>query len=124
MKLKADMLISDDPTYVSILQTAKASGLQEFPVPYVLSNCHNSLHAAGGTINCDDHVFGLSAARKYGGIYIPPHVAVMHQYMRETAACGGAFALGSDSHTRYGALGTMSVGEGGGEVVKHLLGGT
>lgn len=124
MKLKADMLISDDPTYVAILQTAKASGLDQFPVPYVLSNCHNSLHAVGGTINCDDHVFGLSAAKKYGGIYIPPHVAVMHQYMRETAAGGGSFALGSDSHTRYGALGTMSVGEGGGEVVKQLLGET
>lgn len=124
LKLKADMLISDDPTYVTILQTAKASGLNNFPVPYVLSNCHNSLHAIGGTINSDDHIFGLSAARKYGGIYIPPHVAVMHQYMRETAAGGGTFVLGSDSHTRYGALGTMSVGEGGGEVVKQLLGET
>lgn len=124
LKLKADMLISDDPTYVAILQTAKASGLNNFPVPYVLSNCHNSLHAIGGTINSDDHIFGLSAARKYGGIYIPPHVAVMHQYMRETAAGGGTFVLGSDSHTRYGALGTMSVGEGGGEVVKQLLGET
>lgn len=124
LQLKADMLISDDPTYVAILQTAKASGLDHFPVPYVLSNCHNSMHAIGGTINCDDHVFGLSACRKYGGIYIPPHVAVMHQYMRETMAGGGKLALGSDSHTRYGALGTLAVGEGGGEVVKLLLGGT
>lgn len=124
LKLKTDMLISGDPTYVAILQTAKASGLDHFPVPYVLSNCHNSLHAIGGTINCDDHVFGLSACRKYGGIYIPPHVSVMHQYMREAMAGGGKIALGSDSHTRYGALGTLSVGEGGGEVVKLLLGGT
>ncbi len=124
LQLKVDMLISDDPTYVSILQTAKASGLDHFPIPYVLSNCHNSLHAIGGTINCDDHVFGWSACRKYGGIYIPPHVAVMHQYMREAMAGGGQLALGSDSHTRYGALGTLGFGEGGGEVVKLLLGGT
>lgn len=122
--LKPDMMISDDLSYVAILQTAKASGLDHFPIPYVLSNCHKSLHAVGGTIDHDDHVFGLSAVRKYGGIYIPPHVAVMHQYMRETMAGGGKLALGSDSHTRYGALGTMSVGEGGGEVVKQLLGDT
>lgn len=121
LKLKADMLISDDPTYVAILQTAKASGITRFPVPYVLSNCHKSLYAVGGTIDHDDHVFGLSAAKKFGGIFIPPHVAVMHQYMRETMAAGGKLAMGSDSHTRYGTYGTMSIGEGGGEIVKQLL---
>ena len=124
LRLKADALVSDDPTYVAILQTAKASGLDRFPVPYILSNHVNSLHAVGGTINSDDHIFGLSAARKYGGIYIPPHVGGMHQYVKETTARVGTFILGSDSHTRYGALGTLGVGEGGGEVVKQLLGDT
>ena len=124
LRLKADVLVSDDPTYVAILQTAKASGLDRFPVPYILSNHVNSLHAVGGTINSDDHLFGLSAAQKYGGIYIPAHVGGMHQYVKETTARPGTFILGSDSHTRYGALGTLGVGEGGGEVVKQLLGDT
>ncbi|MGL6201506.1 MAG: hydratase [Lachnospiraceae bacterium] len=121
LKLKFDAMTSHDITFVGIVQTAKASGMERFPIPYVLTNCHNSLCAVGGTINEDDHVFGLSAARKYGGIYVPPHIAVIHQYMRETMAGGGKMILGSDSHTRYGALGTMAIGEGGGELVKQLL---
>jgi aconitate hydratase len=121
LRLKFDALTSHDITYVGIIQTAIASGLKEFPVPYVLTNCHNSLCAVGGTINADDHVFGLSAARKYGGIFVPAHLAVIHQYMREMLAACGQMILGSDSHTRYGALGTMAIGEGGPEVVKQLL---
>jgi len=117
-----DALISHDITYVGIIQTAIASGLGEFPVPYALTNCHNSLCAVGGTINADDHLFGLSAARKFGGIYVPPNLAVIHQYAREELARPGAMILGSDSHTRYGAIGAMGVGEGGGELVKQLLG--
>ena len=119
--LKFDALASHDITFVGIIQTARASGMEKFPIPYVLTNCHNSLCAVGGTINEDDHVFGLSAARKYGGIYVPPHMAVIHQYMREAMAGCGKMILGSDSHTRYGALGTMAIGEGGGELVKQLL---
>jgi aconitate hydratase len=114
-------MASHDITFVNIIQTARASGLGRFPLPYVLTNCHNSLCAVGGTINEDDHVFGLSAAEKYGGIYVPPHLAVIHSYMRETQAGCGRMILGSDSHTRYGALGTLAVGEGGGELVKQLL---
>ena len=121
LKLKFDAMTSHDITFVGIVQTARASGMERFPVPYVLTNCHNSLCAVGGTINEDDHVFGLSAAKKYGGIYVPPHIAVIHQYMRETMAGCGKMILGSDSHTRYGALGTMAIGEGGGELVKQLL---
>ena len=121
LRLKFDALASHDITFVGIIQTARASGMEEFPIPYVLTNCHNSLCAVGGTINEDDHVFGLSAARKYGGIYVPPHMAVIHQYMREAMAGCGKMILGSDSHTRYGALGTMDIGEGGGELVKQLL---
>ena len=121
LKLKFDEITSHDITYVGIIQTAKASGLTEFPLPYTLTNCHNSLCAVGGTINEDDHVFGLSAAKKYGGTYVPPHLAVIHQYMREERAKCGSMILGSDSHTRYGALGTMAVGEGGPELVKQLL---
>lgn len=121
LKLKFDAMASHDITFVGIVQTAKASGMQKFPIPYVLTNCHNSLCAVGGTINEDDHMFGLSAAKKYGGIYVPPHIAVIHQYMREMHAGCGKMILGSDSHTRYGALGTMAVGEGGGELVKQLL---
>ncbi len=121
LKIKFDALTSHDITFVGIIQTARASGMERFPIPYVLTNCHNSLCAVGGTINEDDHVFGLSAARKYGGIYVPPHMAVIHQYMRETMAGCGKMILGSDSHTRYGALGTMAIGEGGGELVKQLL---
>lgn len=121
LKLKFDEITSHDITYVGIIQTAKASGLTEFPLPYTLTNCHNSLCAVGGTINEDDHVFGLSAAKKYGGIFVPPHLAVIHQYMREMRAFGGAMLLGSDSHTRYGALGALAVGEGGPELVKQLL---
>ncbi|HCR9735935.1 hydratase [Citrobacter sp. FR21RM1OL9030] len=121
LKIKFDSLTSHDITYVGIIQTAKASGMVRFPLPYVLTNCHNSLCAVGGTINGDDHLFGLSAAQRYGGIYVPPHIAVIHQYMREMMAGGGKMILGSDSHTRYGALGTMAVGEGGGELVKQLL---
>ncbi|MCD8013949.1 MAG: hydratase [Lachnospiraceae bacterium] len=121
LKLRFDAMTSHDITFVGIIQTAKASGMEKFPIPYVLTNCHNSLCAVGGTINEDDHVFGLSAAKKYGGIYVPPHLAVIHQYMRETMAGCGKMILGSDSHTRYGALGTMAVGEGGGELVKQLL---
>lgn len=121
LKIKFDEITSHDITYVGIIQTAKASGLKEFPLPYTLTNCHNSLCAVGGTINEDDHVFGLSAAKKYGGAFVPPHIAVIHQYMREMRAKGGAMILGSDSHTRYGALGTMAIGEGGPELVKQLL---
>ena len=121
LKIRFDALASHDITYVGIVQTARASGLSEFPVPYVLTNCHNSLCAVGGTINEDDHIFGLSAARKYGGIYVPAHLAVIHQYVREMIAACGSMILGSDSHTRYGALGTMGFGEGGPELVKQLL---
>ena len=121
LRLKFDALASHDITFVGIIQTARASGMEKFPIPYVLTNCHNSLCVVGGTINEDDHVFGLSAARKYGGIYVPPHMAVIHQYMREAMAGCGKMILGSDSHTRYGALGTMAIGEGGGELVKQLL---
>ena len=121
LKIKFDKLTSHDITFVGIIQTARASGLTEFPVPYVLTNCHNSLCAVGGTINEDDHMFGLSCAKKYGGIYVPPHQAVIHQFAREMLAEGGAMILGSDSHTRYGALGTMAIGEGGPELVKQLL---
>ncbi len=121
LQIKFDALASHDITYVGIIQTAKASGLKEFPIPYVLTNCHNSLCAVGGTINEDDHVFGLSAAKKYGGIFVPPHQAVIHTYMRECMSGCGKMILGSDSHTRYGALGTMAVGEGGPELVKQLL---
>lgn len=124
LKIKFDSMASHDITFVGIIQTAKASGMERFPLPYVLTNCHNSLCAVGGTINSDDHIFGLSSAQKYGGIYVPPHIAVIHQYMREMMAGGGKMILGSDSHTRYGALGTMAVGEGGGELVKQLLGET
>ncbi len=124
LRLKFDALASHDITYVGIVQTAKASGLKAFPVPYVLTNCHNSLCAVGGTVNEDDHVFGLSAAKKYGGDYVPAHLAVIHQYLRETTAKCGAMILGSDSHTRYGALGTLAIGEGGPELVKQLLNGT
>ena len=121
LQIKFDSLISHDITYVGIIQTARASGLKEFPIPYALTNCHNSLCAVGGTINEDDHVFGLSAAKKYGGIYVPANQAVIHQYAREEMAKCGNMLLGSDSHTRYGALGTMGVGEGGPELVKQLL---
>lgn len=121
LKIKFDAMASHDITFVGIIQTAKASGMDHFPLPYVLTNCHNSLCAVGGTINEDDHVFGLSAAKKYGGIFVPPHIAVIHQYMREKMAGCGKMLLGSDSHTRYGALGTMAMGEGGGELVKQLL---
>ena len=124
LKVKFDKMTSHDITFVGIIQTARASGLKEFPIPYVLTNCHNSLCAVGGTINEDDHMFGLSAAKKYGGIYVPPHQAVIHQYAREQLAECGAMILGSDSHTRYGALGTMAIGEGGGELAKQLLGRT
>ncbi|MDD4775091.1 MAG: hydratase [Syntrophomonas sp.] len=124
LRVRFDALASHDITYVGIVQTARASGLEEFPLPYVMTNCHNSLCAVGGTINEDDHVFGLSAAQKYGGIYVPAHLAVIHQYMREMMAAGGSMILGSDSHTRYGALGTMAIGEGGPELVKQLLGKT
>jgi aconitate hydratase len=121
LKLRFDSLASHDISYVGIIQTARASGLKEFPVPYVLTNCHNSLCAVGGTINEDDHVFGLSAARKFGGIYVPSHQAVIHQYVREMVVACGEMILGSDSHTRYGALGAIGIGEGGGEIVKQLL---
>lgn len=121
LRLTFDSLVSPDNNYVSILQTAQAAGLAYFPVPYVLSNCHHTLCAAGGTINEDDHVFGLGNAEKYGGIFVPPYTSVLHQYMRECMAGGGKMILGSDSHTRYGALGTMGIGEGGGEVAKQLL---
>ena len=122
LRLKFDAMTSHDITFVNIIQTAKVSGLEEFPIPYVLTNCHNSLCAVGGTINADDHFFGLSAARRYGGIFVPPHLAVIHSYMRETMAACAKMILGSDSHTRYGSFGTMGVGEGGGELVKQLLG--
>ena len=121
LQIRFDKMASHDITYVGIIQTARASGLEQFPIPYVLTNCHNSLCAVGGTINEDDHMFGLSAAKKYGGIYVPPHQAVIHQFAREMLAECGAMILGSDSHTRYGALGTMAMGEGGGELVKQLL---
>lgn len=121
LKIKFDKLTSHDITFVGIIQTARASGLEKFPIPYVLTNCHNSLCAVGGTINEDDHMFGLSCAKKYGGIYVPPHQAVIHQFAREMLAGGGKMILGSDSHTRYGALGTMAIGEGGPELVKQLL---
>ena len=121
LKIKFDKLTSHDITYVGIIQTARASGLEKFPIPYVLTNCHNSLCAVGGTINEDDHVFGLTCAKKYGGIYVPPHQAVIHQFAREMLAESGKMILGSDSHTRYGALGTMAMGEGGPELVKQLL---
>ena len=121
LKIKFDKLTSHDITFVGIIQTARASGLERFPVPYVLTNCHNSLCAVGGTINEDDHMFGLTCAKKYGGVYVPPHQAVIHQYAREMLAGGGKMILGSDSHTRYGALGTMAMGEGGPELVKQLL---
>ncbi len=124
LRLKFDSLISHDITYVGIIQTAKGSGLTHFPVPYVMTNCHNSLCAVGGTINEDDHVFGLSAAKKYGGIYVPANVAVIHQYAREMMSGCGRMILGSDSHTRYGAMGTMGIGEGGPEIVKQLLSNT
>lgn len=122
LKIKFDAMASHDITYVGIIQTARASGLERFPIPYVLTNCHNSLCAVGGTINEDDHVFGLSAAKKYGGIFVPPHQAVIHQYMRENFAGAYKMIIGSDSHTRYGALGTLAMGEGGPELVKQLLG--
>ena len=124
LRIKFDAMASHDITFVGIIQTARASGLEKFPIPYVLTNCHNSLCAVGGTINEDDHRFGLSAAKKYGGIFVPPHMAVIHQYMRERFAGCGKMILGSDSHTRYGALGTMAIGEGGGELAKQLLGRT
>ncbi len=124
LRIKFDKLTSHDITFVGIIQTARASGLEKFPVPYVLTNCHNSLCAVGGTINEDDHMFGLTCAKKYGGVYVPPHQAVIHQFAREMLACGGGMILGSDSHTRYGALGTMAMGEGGPELVKQLLGQT
>ncbi len=124
LNVKFDEITSHDITYVGIIQTAKASGLDKFPLPYTLTNCHNSLCAVGGTINEDDHVFGLSAAKKYGGAFVPPHLAVIHQYIREMRAFSGGMILGSDSHTRYGALGTLAVGEGGPELVKQLLGRT
>ena len=121
LRIKFDKLTSHDITFVGIIQTARASGLERFPIPYVLTNCHNSLCAVGGTINEDDHMFGLTCAKKYGGVYVPPHQAVIHQYAREMLAGGGKMILGSDSHTRYGALGTMAIGEGGPELVKQLL---
>ena len=124
LQIKFDKLASHDITFVGIIQTARASGLKEFPVPYALTNCHNSLCAVGGTINEDDHMFGLSCAKKYGGIYVPPHQAVIHQFVREMMAGCGKMILGSDSHTRYGVLGTMAIGEGGPEIVKQLLGKT
>jgi len=121
LKIKFDAMVSHDITYVGIIQTARVGGLTEFPIPYALTNCHNSLCAVGGTINEDDHVFGLSAAKKYGGIYVPANQSVIHSYAREEMAGCGKMILGSDSHTRYGALGTMGVGEGGPELVKQLL---
>lgn len=124
LKIKFDKLTSHDITFVGIIQTARASGLERFPIPYVLTNCHNSLCAVGGTINEDDHMFGLTCAKRYGGVYVPPHQAVIHQFAREMLAGGGKMILGSDSHTRYGALGTMAMGEGGPELVKQLLGRT
>ncbi len=124
MRIRFDAMMSHDITYVGIIQTARASGLEKFPIPYAMTNCHNSLCAVGGTINEDDHVFGLSAAKKYGGIYVPANQAVIHQYAREAMVKCGNMILGSDSHTRYGSLGNMGVGEGGGELVKQLLNNT
>ena len=121
LKIKFDAMVSHDITYVGIIQTARIGGLTEFPIPYALTNCHNSLCAVGGTINEDDHVFGLSAAKKYGGIYVPANQSVIHSYAREELAGCGKMILGSDSHTRYGALGTMGVGEGGPELVKQVI---
>ena len=121
LQIRFDKLTSHDITFVGIIQTARASGLEKFPVPYVLTNCHNSLCAVGGTINEDDHMFGLTCAKRYGGVYVPPHQAVIHQYAREMLAVSGGMILGSDSHTRYGALGAMAMGEGGPELVKQLL---
>ena len=121
LRIKFDAMVSHDITFVGIIQTARASGMEKFPLPYVLTCCHNSLCAVGGTINDDDHYFGLSAAKKYGGLFVPQHIAVCHQFMREQFAGGGKMILGSDSHTRYGALGTMAIGEGGGELSKQLL---
>ena len=121
LQVRFDKLTSHDITYVGIIQTARASGLEKFPMPYVLTNCHNSLCAVGGTINEDDHMFGLTSAKRYGGVYVPPHQAVIHQYAREMLTRCGDMILGSDSHTRYGALGTMAMGEGGPELVKQLL---
>ena len=121
LRIRFDAMLSHDITYVGIIQQARASGMREFPIPYALTNCHNSLCAVGGTINEDDHVFGLSAAKKYGGIYVPANQSVIHSYAREQMAACGAMILGSDSHTRYGALGTMAVGEGGPELAKQLL---
>ena len=124
LRMKFDSMTSHDITFVGIIQTARASGMTEFPLPYVMTNCHNSLCAVGGTINEDDHQFALSAAHKYGGIYVPPNMAVIHSYNREMMSGCGRMILGSDSHTRYGALGTMAVGEGGGELAKQLVGRT
>ncbi|HAP34217.1 MAG TPA: hydratase, partial [Lachnospiraceae bacterium] len=121
LRIKFDKLASHDITFVGIIQTCRASGIEKFPIPYVLTNCHNSLCAVGGTINEDDHMFGLSCAKHYGGIYVPPHMAVIHQFEREMMAECGGMILGSDSHTRYGALGCMAIGEGGPELVKQLL---
>ena len=121
LKIRFDAMASHDITYVGIIQTARASGMTEFPVPYVLTNCHNSLCAVGGTINEDDHVFGLSAAKKYGGEFVPAHQAVIHSYMRERYAAPGRMILGSDSHTRYGAYGAMAIGECGPELARQLL---
>ncbi|HIX30955.1 MAG TPA: hydratase, partial [Firmicutes bacterium] len=121
LEIVFDAMASHDITYVGIIQTARASGMQRFPLPYVLTNCHNSLCAVGGTINEDDHVFGLSAAKKYGGEFVPAHQAVIHSYMRECYAGGGKMIIGSDSHTRYGAYGTMAIGEGGPELARQLL---
>ena len=121
LQIKFDKLASHDITFVGIIQTARASGLERFPIPYVLTNCHNSLCAVGGTINEDDDMFGLYLPKRYGGVYVPPHQAVIHQFAREMMAGAGRMILGSDSHTRYGALGTMAVGEGGPELVKQLL---
>ena len=121
LRIRFDAMVSHDITYVGIIQQARASGMKEFPIPYALTNCHNSLCAVGGTINEDDHMFGLSAAKKYGGIYVPANQSVIHSYAREQMAKCGSMILGSDSHTRYGALGTMAVGEGGGELAKQLL---
>ena len=121
LAIRFDAMASHDITYVGIIQTARASGMTEFPLPYVLTNCHNSLCAVGGTINEDDHVFGLSAAKKYGGEFVPAHQAVIHSYMRERYAAPGAMILGSDSHTRYGAYGCMAIGEGGPELARQLL---
>jgi aconitate hydratase len=124
MQIRFDSLASHDITYVGIIQSARVGGLKEFPVPYAMTNCHNSLCAVGGTINEDDHVFGLSAARKYGGVFVPANLSVIHTYAREALSACGNMILGSDSHTRYGALGTMGVGEGGPEIVKQLLSNT